>query len=136
MVPTVLWEYDVATTPRDHEVTCSMIASTRRTTEPFASPDEKLVQIRVTIAEFPNTLVKIVNILNGLKVDPWAVEHRTLERGKVELFFLVDMSKCTCSLSDIKGKILGESAVKSLKYASSGVPVESNFVKNSPDYFS
>jgi prephenate dehydratase len=83
---------------------------------PFASPEAKLVELRVTFADIPGALAKVADALARQGVDLLSSESRTLQRGEsAEWIVIADVSKCKCKLKELEQKIVEEGAAKGVK---------------------
>ncbi len=86
---------------------------------PFADPEAKLVELRITFSDIPGALAKAANILARQGVDLLSSESRTLRRGKsAEWVVVADVSRCKCELEELERKIVAEGAAKEVKFRS------------------
>jgi prephenate dehydratase len=86
---------------------------------PFADPEAKLVEINITFSDNPGALAKAASILAEQEVDLLSSESRTLRRGKsAEWVAVADVSRCKCSLEELKQKIMAEGTAKEIKLQS------------------
>jgi len=84
---------------------------------PFADPEAKLVELRVSLADAPGALAKAADALAKQGVDLLSSESRTLWRGKsAEWIVIADVSKCTCSLRELERKVVKEGAARQLRF--------------------
>ncbi len=86
---------------------------------PFADPEAKLIEFRITFSDFPGALAKAADVLAQHGVDLLSSESRTLRRGKsAEWIIIADVSKCKCKLEKLENKIIEEGAAKEVKVRS------------------
>lgn len=86
---------------------------------PFADPEAKLIEFRITFSDFPGALAKAADVLAQNGVDLLSSESRTLRRGKsAEWIIIADVSKCKCKLKKLENKIVEEGAAKEVKVRS------------------
>ena len=86
---------------------------------PFADPEAKLVEFRISFSDMPGALAKAANILANQGVDLLSSESRTLRRGKsAEWVVVADVSRCKCKLEELEQKIVEEGAAKEVKFRS------------------
>jgi len=86
---------------------------------PFADPEAKLVELRITFSDIPGALAKAANVLAGQRVDLLSSQSRTLRRGKsAEWVVVADVSRCKCKLEELERKIVEEGAAKEVKFRS------------------
>lgn len=86
---------------------------------PFADPEAKLVEFRITFKDVLGALARAAAVLAENGVDLLSSESRTLQRGEsAEWFAIADVSRCKCKLEELKQKILKEGAVKMVEYRS------------------
>jgi AbrB family looped-hinge helix DNA binding protein len=84
---------------------------------PFADPEARLTQFRMTIPDVPGALARAATFLAEHGVDLLSSESRTLHRGEsAEWYVIADVSKCKCKLEELKQKIEKESVVKEMEY--------------------
>ena len=80
---------------------------------PFADPEAKLVELRITFSDIPGALAKAANILASQGVDLLSSQSRTLRRGKsAEWVVIADVSRCKCKVEELERKIVAEGAAK------------------------
>ncbi len=86
---------------------------------PFADPEAKLVEFRITFADVPGTLAKAADALARQGVDLLSSESRTLRRGEsAEWIVIADVSKCKCKLEELERKVVEEGAAKEVRFRS------------------
>lgn len=86
---------------------------------PFADPEARLVEFRITFADVPGALAKAASVLAGQGVDLLSSESRTLRRGEsAEWFIIADVSKCKCKLKELVQMIIEEGAAKEANFRS------------------
>ena len=86
---------------------------------PFAAPEAKLVELRVSFADVPGALAKAADALAKQGVDLLSSESRTLQRGEsAEWIVIADVSKCKCKLKELEQKIVVEGIAKEVKFKS------------------
>jgi len=86
---------------------------------PFADPEAKLVEFRITFADVPGTLAKAADVLARQGVDLLSSESRTLRRGEsAEWIVIADVSKCKCKLEELERKVVEEGATKEVRFRS------------------
>ncbi|MDH5391133.1 MAG: AbrB family transcriptional regulator [Candidatus Bathyarchaeota archaeon] len=86
---------------------------------PFADPEAKLVEFRITFADVPGTLAKAADVLARQGVDLLSSESRTLRRGEsAEWIVIADVSKCKCELGELERKVVEEGAAKEVRIRS------------------
>ncbi|UCC57694.1 MAG: AbrB family transcriptional regulator [Candidatus Bathyarchaeum sp.] len=86
---------------------------------PFADPEAKLVELRITFSDIPGALAKAANILASQGVDLLSSQSRTLRRGKsAEWVVIADVSRCKCKVEELERKIVAEGAAKEVKFRS------------------
>ncbi len=86
---------------------------------PFADPEAKLVEFRITFSDLPGALAKAADVLAQQGVDLLSSESRTLRRGQsAEWIIIADVSKCDCKLEKLKNKIIEDGAAKEVKVRS------------------
>ncbi len=84
---------------------------------PFADPEAKLVEFRITFADVPGTLAKAADALARQGVDLLSSESRTLRRGEsAEWIVIADVSKCKCKLEELERKVVEEGAAKEVRF--------------------
>ena len=84
---------------------------------PFADPEAKLVELRINFSDIPGALAKAANILAKQGVDLLSSESRTLRRGKsAEWIVVADVSRCKCTLEQLKKKIIAEGSSEEVKF--------------------
>src|SRR4030065_1054244 len=84
---------------------------------PFADPEAKLVEFRVTFADIPGALAKAADALAKQGVDLLSSESRTLRRGEsAEWIVVADVSRCKCKLKELEQKIVEAGAAKEEKF--------------------
>ena len=84
---------------------------------PFADPEAKLVEFRITFSDIPGALAKAANILAMQGVDLLSSESRTLRRGRsAEWIIIADVSRCKCKLAELEMKIVEEGAAREVKF--------------------
>ena len=86
---------------------------------PFADPEAKLVEFRITFADVPGALAKTADVLARRRVDLLSSESRTLRRGEsAEWLIVADVSKCKCKLEELEQKVIEEGAAKKVEFQS------------------
>lgn len=86
---------------------------------PFADPEARLVEFRITFADIPGALAKAAAVLAREGVDLLSSESRTLRRGQsAEWSVIADVSKCRCKLEELERKVIKEAAAKEVKFES------------------
>ena len=86
---------------------------------PFADPEAKLVELRMTFSDVPGALAKAADVLARQGVDLLSSESRTLRRGEsAEWIVIADVSKCKCKLEELERKVVGEGAAREAKFRS------------------
>jgi AbrB family looped-hinge helix DNA binding protein len=86
---------------------------------PFADPEAKLVEFRITFADIPGALAKAAATLAREGVDLLSSESRTLRRGEsAEWVVIADVSKCKCRPEELERKVAEEAAAKEVKLRS------------------
>ena len=84
---------------------------------PFADPEAKLVELRITFSDIPGALAKAANILATQGIDLLSSESRTLRRGKsAEWIMVADISRCQCTLEELEKKIVAEGTSEGVKF--------------------
>jgi AbrB family looped-hinge helix DNA binding protein len=82
---------------------------------PFADPEAKLVEFHFALSDVPGALAKIASILAENNVDLLSTASRTLKRGELaEWSVIADISKCKCTLKELKKKILDRKVVEKM----------------------
>jgi prephenate dehydratase len=80
---------------------------------PFADPEAKLVEFRITFGDVPGSLAKAAAVLAREGVDLLSSESRTLRRGKsAEWVVIADVSGCKCKLEELEQKVVEEGAAE------------------------
>jgi prephenate dehydratase len=83
---------------------------------PFADPEARLVEFRITFADVPGALAKAAAVLAREGVDLLSSESRTLRRGEsAEWVVIADVSKCKCKLEELEQKVMAEASAKEIK---------------------
>ena len=83
---------------------------------PFAGPDAKLAEIRITIPDVPGALAKVANALAEVGVDLLLTESRTLHRGELaEWYTVADISKCSCGLDELRRRVIDRGEAKQVE---------------------
>lgn len=86
---------------------------------PFADPEAKLIEFRITFSDMPGALAKAANILATEGVDLLSSESRTLRRGKsAEWVVVADVSGCKCTLKELEKKIADEGTAEEVSFRS------------------
>jgi AbrB family looped-hinge helix DNA binding protein len=86
---------------------------------PFADPEAKLVELRISFSDIPGALAKAANVLATQGIDLLSSQSRTLRRGKsAEWFVVADVSKCKCKLEELEKKIVAEGTAEEVKFRS------------------
>ena len=86
---------------------------------PFADPEAELVELNITFSDVPGALAKAANILADEGVDLLSSESRTLRRGKsAEWVIVADVSRCKCTLKELKQKIVAEGTAEEVSFRS------------------
>jgi len=86
---------------------------------PFADPEAKLVEFRITFADVPGALAKAADALAREGIDLLSSESRTLRRGEsAEWIVIADVSKCKCKLKELEQKVVEEGAAKEVRFRS------------------
>ena len=84
---------------------------------PFADPEAKLVEFRITFGDVPGALAKAAEAMANQGVDLLSSESRTLRRGEsAEWIVVADVSKCKCKLKELEQKIVEAGAAKEVKF--------------------
>jgi AbrB family looped-hinge helix DNA binding protein len=84
---------------------------------PFADPEAKLVEFRITFGDVPGALAKAAEAIASQGVDLLSSESRTLRRGEsAEWIVVADVSKCKCKLKELEQKIIEVGAAKEVKF--------------------
>jgi AbrB family looped-hinge helix DNA binding protein len=84
---------------------------------PFADPEAKLVEFRITFGDVPGALAKAAEAIASQGVDLLSSESRTLRRGEsAEWIVVADVSKCKCKLKELEQKIIEAGAAKEVKF--------------------
>jgi AbrB family looped-hinge helix DNA binding protein len=84
---------------------------------PFADPEAKLVEFRITFGDVPGALAKAAEAIASQGVDLLSSESRTLRRGEsAEWVVVADVSKCKCKLKELEQKIIEAGAAKEVKF--------------------
>jgi len=85
---------------------------------PFADPEAKLVEFRITFGDVPGALAKAAEAMASQGVDLLSSESRTLRRGEsAEWIVVADVSKCKCKLKELEPKIIEAGAAKEVKFS-------------------
>jgi len=80
---------------------------------PFADPEAKLVELRITFTDAPGALAKAADVLARQGVDLLSSESRTLRRGEsAEWVVIADVSKCKCKLKELERRVVEEGAAR------------------------
>lgn len=83
---------------------------------PFADPEARLVEFRITFADVPGALAKAAAVLAREGVDLLSSESRTLRRGEsAEWFIIADVSNSKCKPEELEQKVIEEAAAKEVK---------------------
>jgi len=86
---------------------------------PFADPEARLVEFRITFADVPGALAKAAAVLAREGVDLLSSESRTLRRGEsAEWVVIADVSRCKCKMEELERKVSEEGAAKEVMYRS------------------
>ena len=86
---------------------------------PFADPEARLVEFRITFEDVPGALAKAAAVLAREGVDLLSSESRTLRRGdSAEWFVIADVSKCKCKLEKLERKVVEEAAAREVRFRS------------------
>ena len=86
---------------------------------PFADPEAKLIEFRITFSDVPGALAKAADVLARQGVDLLSSESRTLRRGQsAEWVIIADVSRCECELEKLEHKVIDEGAAKEVKVRS------------------
>lgn len=86
---------------------------------PFADPEAKLIEFRITFSDVPGALAKAADVLARQGVDLLSSESRTLRRGQsAEWVIIADVSRCECKLEKLEHKVIEEGAAKEVKVRS------------------
>jgi len=84
---------------------------------PFADPEARLVEFRITLRDAPGALARAATLLAEQGVDLLSTESRTLRRGEsAEWFAIADVSKSKFKLEELREKILKEGAAKEVEF--------------------
>jgi len=84
---------------------------------PFADPEARLVEFRITLRDAPGALARAATLLAEHGVDLLSTESRTLRRGEsAEWFAIADVSKSKFKLEELREKILKEGAAKEVEF--------------------
>ncbi|MEM2994842.1 MAG: ACT domain-containing protein [Candidatus Bathyarchaeia archaeon] len=82
---------------------------------PFADSKAKLVEIHFALADVPGALAQIASVLAENNVDLLSTASRTLKRGETaEWTVIADISKCKCSIEELKKNLLDKKAVEKM----------------------
>jgi len=86
---------------------------------PFADPEAKLIEFRITFSDVPGALAKAADVLARQGVDLLSSESRTLRRGQsAEWVIIADVSRCECELEKLEHEVIEEGAAKEVKVRS------------------
>jgi AbrB family looped-hinge helix DNA binding protein len=86
---------------------------------PFADPEARLVEFRITFADVPGALAKAAAVLAREGVDLLSSESRTLRRGEsAEWVVIADVSNCKCRPEELERKVTEEATAKEVKLRS------------------
>ena len=78
---------------------------------PFADPEAKLFELRVTFADIPGALARAATVLAKEGVDLLSTESRTLRRGEsAEWVAIIDVSNCKLGSNELKRKLIEDGA--------------------------
>jgi len=89
----------------------------RITVNPFADPEAKLVEFRMSLEDIPGALAKAASILAREGIDLLFSESRTLRRGELaEWVVIADYSRCDKDVDDIREELINERCVKAVEY--------------------
>ena len=84
---------------------------------PFADPEAKLIEFHFALSDVPGALAQIASILAENNIDLLSTASRTLKRGELaEWTVIADISKCKCSIEELKKKLLERKAVEKMTY--------------------
>ncbi|MEM3546136.1 MAG: ACT domain-containing protein [Candidatus Bathyarchaeia archaeon] len=84
---------------------------------PFADPEAKLVEFRISLNDVPGALAKAASILANNGIDLLFSESRTLRRGEsAEWIAIADYSKCFKPLDKLGEELISEKCVKAVEY--------------------
>jgi prephenate dehydratase len=82
---------------------------------PFADPEAKLIEFQFALSDAPGALAQIASILAENNIDLLSTASRTLKRGELaEWTVIADISKCKCSIEELKRKLLDRKAVEKM----------------------
>jgi len=83
---------------------------------PFADPNAKLVEIKVTLGDIPGTLARVANVLAHFNIDLLSTQSRTLHRGELaEWYAIADISRCKQKLDEVRERLIGDGAAKAVE---------------------
>ena len=86
---------------------------------PFADPEAKLIEFRITFSDVPGALAKAADVLARQGVDLLSSESRTLRRGQsAEWVIIADVSRCECEVEKLEHEVIEEGAAKEVKVRS------------------
>ena len=86
---------------------------------PFADPEARLIEFRITFSDVPGALAKAADVLARQGVDLLSSESRTLRRGQsAEWVIIADVSRCECELEKLEHEVIEEGAAKEVKVRS------------------
>jgi len=86
---------------------------------PFADPEARLVEFRITFKDVPGALARAAAVLAEQEVDLLSTESRTLRRGEsAEWFAVADVSKSKSKPEELREKILREGAARDVELRS------------------
>ncbi|MEM2850049.1 MAG: ACT domain-containing protein [Candidatus Bathyarchaeia archaeon] len=84
---------------------------------PFADPDAKLVEFKISLNDVPGALARAASILAKNAIDLLFSESRTLRRGEyAEWIAIADYSKCIKPLKKIEEELISEKCIKAVEY--------------------
>ncbi|MBS7612027.1 ACT domain-containing protein [Candidatus Bathyarchaeota archaeon] len=84
---------------------------------PFADPDAKLVEFKISLNDVPGALARAASILAKNGIDLLFSESRTLRRGEhAEWIAIADYSKCLKPLEKIGEELISEKCIKAVEH--------------------
>lgn len=93
------------------------IRERRITVNPFADPEAKLVEFRMSLDDVPGALAKAASILARRGIDLLFSESRTLKRGELaEWVAIADYSRCSSDIENVREELISEGCVKAVEY--------------------
>jgi len=78
---------------------------------PYTDSEARLVELHFILSDNPGALAQVAAFLANNQVDLLSTTSRTLKRGQsAEWIVVADLSKCKCSISELKTKIIKDRA--------------------------